>query len=261
MANANYVDKGSQTIWAGLTQQSVRPEILFSPPKDTSTPPAEMITEKSQFPNNIPSITESHYDGQNKSMLTLLERRKNHPGLVSKIPLPASEFDNDVPLSPPPTHALLSPLPEANRRDAGHTPLVPRALSPDGSEAHEEQAVKAQFGKEQPRKEDRSATPDADQGLKGPLTLPSNPLDGAQDNFGIQELDQVLSKIAKQQAILRGDFDDEPKPTSTAVVDPDMDEETILQRRRERSARGSRTVDGVALKSPPSNFGAPMGSL
>lgn len=259
MANSSYVDKGSQTIWAGLTRQSIRPEILYSPPKDTSTPPAEMVTEKSQFPNGIPSITESHYDGQNKPMSTLLERRKNHPGLISKIPLPASEFSDDVPLSPPPTHALLSPLPEANRRDAGHTPLIPRALSPSDSEVQEER--ESQPGHKQRTEGDRSATPDADRGLKGPLTLPSNPLNGAPDNFGIQELDQVLNKIAKQQATLRGGFGDEPKKSSSAVADPEMDEETVLQRRRERSARGSGTVDGVSLKSPPSNFGAPMGSL
>ena len=269
---ANYVDVGTQTKWAGLMQrETVRPQTLLSPPPDTSTPPDDMLTEKSQFMYGgiVPSIAspELHQDDQTTptASSSLLERRRNRAGLDARIDLPSASdaLNDEVTYSPPPSNALLSPIPEANKRHAGHTPLIPRSLSPE-----REPALAGEQPNAQQTADDGNATPDADQGLKGALTLPTNPVDGAQeDHIGLETLDQVLNKIAKQQKILRGEFDDEPekepkeKPRMDSV---EVGEDDLpLSRKGSADSRRSNTeeVDGVILKSPRSNFGAPLGSL
>jgi hypothetical protein len=259
---ANYVSQGTQTEWAGLTQREiVRPEFFLSPPRDTTTPPDEMITDKVQFVHGVPHILQP----MSPPSASLLERRQNRAGLNPHISLPAAkiashELNDEVPLSPPTTRALLSPLPEANKRHAGHTPLIPRALSPepDAAVAEEEQAPA----------EDKVATPDVDEALSGALTLPTNPVDGSDEShFGLDALDKVLSKIERQQKELRGEFDDDTpaksKPSPELVDGPTEDGLPLSRKGSADSHRSNATeaFDGVILKSPPSNFGAPLGSL
>lgn len=259
---ANYISTGTQTEWAGLMQrEAVRPGILFSPPRDTTTPPDDMITEKVQSVHGVPHILQP----MSPPSASLLERRQNRAGLHPHISLPAAkiashELNDEVPLSPPTTRALLSPLPEANKRHAGHTPLIPRALSPEPRAA----TVAA----EQVLAEDKVATPDEDDALTGALTLPTNPVDGSDEShFGLDALDKVLSKIERQQKELRGEFDhDLPVKSSDPtpeLVDGTTEDGLPLSRKGSADSHrsGATEFDGVILKSPPSNFGAPLGSL
>lgn len=309
---------GTQTEWAGLVKTDVvRPDMFLlsshSPPPDTPTPPHDdmMLTEKPQFIHAVPQIRRQApvqpepFEVESSSQLprppqtsSLLARRAAN--LNPHIALPSSsrpvnELNDEVPLSPPTTRALLSPLPEANTRHAGHTPLIDRALSPaeEGAEPHLPIAEELEV---QPPEDDRVATPDLDEALTGALTLPSNPVDGAEDHIELSALDKALGKIAKQQAVLRGESDDEdePAPTaeaSSATIDPTPQAEssTAAGTRRAGSARepisdflemtdeglklsrvGSadsncsgpvEAIDGIKLKQRSLNFGAPMGQL
>jgi hypothetical protein len=141
--------------------------------------------------------------------------------------------------------------------------LRPQALSPTdevGSELVKQEATKQQAVA------DGSASPDVDTALTGALTLPANPVDGAEDSIQLDALDHVLGKIAKQQAILRGEFDDEPESKTHSQADAvdATDDGLSLSRKGSADSRRSTATeeyDGVILKSPPSNFGAPLGSL
>jgi hypothetical protein len=270
-----YVDAGTQTKWAGLTQtETVRPNMLLSAPPNATTPPDEMITEKSQFVYGVPSIEEPQSVPYRPAPPpSLLERRQNRVGLNPHIPMPSStlstsaselEVTNDDPVSPPTTRALLSPLPEANRRHAGHTPLIARTPSPEPQVMAECPVVQ---DPEQHTTEDGTATPDADQALKGALTLPSNPVDGAEDRIPFTALQGILQKISTQQAQLRGDSDNESRRSSESKTTEEFDTKDGLRLSRQGSATDSQrssaaeAIDGVTLKTPPSNFGAPLGSL
>lgn len=284
-----YVDASTQTLWAGIMQQSVRLETLISAPQDTCTPPEEMAPGKSQFPDGIPTITHSHHGEPIVSpKTTLLERRQGRPGLVARISVPETELNDEVPLSPPPTHAALSPLPEANIRHAGHTPLIPRALSPELDADVEEQKTHVPIEDSIVANTQPPAL-EEDPALTGALTLPTNPVDGADDLISLEALDHQLGKIARQQAHLRGDFsddDDELQAHSKAsppaqsltqknllqsqfeqeqATKTDISEEGLpLSRKGSGDSRKSAVaeeVDGVILKTPPSNFGAPLGQL
>lgn len=268
----DYVHASTQTRWAGLMQKdTVRPDaLLLSPPHDTPTPPDEMLTQKPQFmyggavPTIKPPSPQEHQFPSTPPAATLLERRRNLLGLDARIEMPRAshELNDEIPFSPPTTHALLSPLPEANRRHAGHTPLIPRSLSPEPeklAEAHD-------------TVDDDSMAPelDEDKGLTGALTLPSNPMDGTQDadHIGLKALNEVLGKISKQQRTLRGEFD-EDEPGKDAKEFPRIDsvdaalEDLSLSRKGSADSRRSNMeeVDGVLLKQPPTNFGAPFGQL
>jgi hypothetical protein len=159
---ANYVEASTQTEWAGLMQKNiVRPD-LCSPASypNTSTPPDEPLTNKQQGVDDLPSISPAEQRGQPQtpplskkssedaenlqpaSTSPLLARRQNRPKFVAHIDMPSPEMkatvvpqlgetlsaaykalDDEVPVSPPPSALVLSPLPEANKRFAGHTPL------------------------------------------------------------------------------------------------------------------------------------------
>jgi hypothetical protein len=259
---ANYVDASTQTKWAGLMQrESVRPDILLSPPRDTTTPPDDMLTDKLQFVYGVPACPEPGPVYSNAAPpLSLVYRRMNKAGLVPRIEMPpAEDLDDEVLSSPPPTHALLSPLPEANKRHAGHTPLI--AHSP----ASEKERVLAKEVATGEQAADGAASPDLDRALIGALTLPSNPVDGTEDTIELSALDSVLSHIAKQQAALRSDFDEENKAKSPPEKGSSGSTDDGLPLSRKVSAGSRRSAaeeyDGVLLKSPPSNFGAPLGSL
>jgi hypothetical protein len=253
-----YADASTQTIWAGLTKmESVRPDILFTAP-DTTTPPAEMITEKSQGLDNIIAAAQlGTLDSNSTAFRSLLERRPNRPNLPSRISLPKADgFDDEIVPSPPPTHALLSPLPEANKRHAGHTPLIPRALSPvqDDQQTAQDALVE---------EEDQSATPKHDQPLIGPLMLPTNPVDSASDHIALDVLDAVLERVAKDQERF-SKLKDVPEPAAATAPTDGADDDLSLSRKASADSRKSSTaevVDGVRLKSPPLNFGAPIGQV
>ncbi|KAF1847483.1 uncharacterized protein K460DRAFT_332513 [Cucurbitaria berberidis CBS 394.84] len=242
---ANYVDASTQTIWAGLAKRElVRPDILFTAP-DTTTPPDEMITDKAQTLDRIPSITDASVAS------TLLERRTNRPGLVARISLPSSELDDEILPSPPPTQANLSPVPAANKLHAGHTPLIPRALSPVLGDS--ELLVEVQ-----PFVEERVATPEHDQGLKGPLVLPTNPVDGADDHIALDALDDELAKIAKEQKRF-SKLRDAPEPTPAETTADTLPLSRKVSADSRQSSEDVVVVDGVRLKNPPLNFGMPLG--
>ncbi|EDU43869.1 hypothetical protein PtrSN002B_001532 [Pyrenophora tritici-repentis] len=261
-----YCDAETQTVWAGLTKMDVRPDILFTAP-DTTTPPAEMIaTHKPLSLDNIVTAAQLGSLDPNSSFKTLLERRHNRPGIPTRISLPSSELDDEVFPSPPPSHALMSPLPEANKRYAGHTPLLPRSFSPvqdDMPEPAEEEAV-----------EEPVHAPDEDESLIGPLMLPTNPVDGASDHIALDVLDDVLEKVAKDQERFSR-LKDAPEPTPVAK---DVEEDLPLSRKASADSRRSSNnspksstdsrksstasvVDGVRLKTPPLNFGMPIGQV
>ncbi|KAG9189331.1 hypothetical protein G6011_06199 [Alternaria panax] len=250
-----YADAETQTVWAGLTRMDVRPEILFNAP-DTTTPPAEIITDKLQgLDNVITSARLGTLDPNSSSFQSLLERRQKRPDMPTRISLPSSDLDDEVFPSPPPTHALLSPLPEANKRFAGHTPLIPRALSPVQDEDPELE--------EPPVEEEPSYTPLEDQPLIGPLMLPTNPVDGASDHIALDVLDDVLEKVAKDQDRF-SKLRDAPEPAAPPAATNNAAEDLPLSRKRSAESRHScatEVVDGVRLKSPPLNFGVPIGQV
>ncbi|KAF1357167.1 hypothetical protein EJ07DRAFT_129919 [Lizonia empirigonia] len=259
---ANYVDASSQTEWAGLMQKNiVRPDALFTPYPATSTPPDEPLTKKGQCVDDLPSISPSEQRGQpqtpppareqTRTMSTspLLSRRQNRPSFVPHIDLPSPEIraiatlDDEVPVSPPPSALVLSPVPEANKRFAGHTPLFPRSPSPDTPRKHEDADKEPQLGNDS-----QSTTPREDVGLTGPLTLAPNPGDGSQDTILLSALDLELSRIAQEQQRVEGAAED-GQP---------------LSRQGSADSRTSevRPVDGVTLKKTvPLNFGAPLGQV
>ncbi|KAJ4343619.1 hypothetical protein N0V95_006627 [Ascochyta clinopodiicola] len=207
----------------------------------------------------------------------LLSRRQNRPSFVAHIDLPSPEMkenetlDDEVPVSPPPSALVLSPVPEANRRFAGHTPLFPRSPSPDTPKKQPPQPSNLTVPErlvsmpvhelivEQDPSEDadtepqldmasESTTPQEDIGLTGPLTLAPNPGDGTQDTILLSVLDTELSRIARQQ-----------RRTDAAAEDGQP-----LSRQESSESRSSEVqpVDGVTLKkSVPLNFGAPLGQV
>ncbi len=259
---ADYVDAGCQTIWAGLTQRSVvRPDIHFTAP-DTNTPPDDLITEK-------PQTLVEHPPGNGQSAhnkLTIHDRRTMHgPKLVTRIPLPHSKLDSDALLSPPPTHALLSPLPAANKLYAGHTPRMPLALSP--GEVDDEKLVQLQVAEatqttdEGTLEKDHLYTPEEDVGLKGPLSLPSLPTvfsDGADDHIALDALDEELTRIAREQERFSR-LKDAPEPSKPSTIEEEVPLSRKTSSNHPYSTFDNDAPDGVILKSPRMNFGAPIG--
>lgn len=283
---ANYVDASSQTDWAGLMQKAiVRPEALVSPYPDTSTPPEEtLVTGKTQCIGDITSISPSERRGQPQtppqqfsreqvptmSTSPLLSRRQNRPSFVAHIDMPSPDLDaldDEVLVSPPPSGLILSPVPDANKRFAGHTPLIPRSPSPEQSrkqapthlnpilpEKLESMPVHELIVEHDPSdtmlhlEESSLATPQEDIGLTGPLTLAPNPGDGSQDTILLSALDKELSKIAQQQQRLDGAAEDDQPLSRKTSTDSHVSE--------------IEPVDGVTLKkNAPLNFGAPLGQV
>lgn len=271
-----YAHAGTQTEWAGLTKMDLRPNILFTAP-NTTTPPAEMVPDKQHHQHqqhNMDSIALPAHPGplglpHSASFSRLLQRRPNRPQLPTRISLPNSELDDEVFPSPPPTHAVLSPLPEANKRHAGHTPLIPRALSP----VHDEEPAFAEEPLPVLRGTGEITPPADDESLIGPLTLPTNPVDGSSDHIALDVLDDVLEQVAKDQDRF-SKLKDAPEPTAAPVPVPvpapapaaiqNPDQGLTLSRNTSTdSQRSSSTevVDGVRLKTPPLNFGVPIGQV
>lgn len=246
---AHYVDKAVQTHIEGLTRDPDARPAALCPPTDTTTPPAETVVQKLQLHTGDPptiSKTDPSPDADDTNMSpSQVFSRKNRPRLVARISLPAFEFDAETPLSPPPTHAVLSPLPAANKLHAGHTPIIPRALSPI-----------------QHYKSSGPSTPDQEEGLSGPLTLPPQPGDGAEDTIPLNVLNAELEKLRIEQEM------EERQKGPTAVVSdlsPELNRLSTKSSENEGSQRSRKSsddvvvVDGVILKKPKMNLGAPLG--
>ena len=226
---ASYVDHSTQTIIEGLTHNPAPVPAILSYHTDATTPPDEMPAKEFELPAEaVHALSQINIDDPNVSP-TLLLRRKNRPPLIARISLPPSEY-TETPRSPPPTQAPMSPLPAANTLYAGHTPLFPRSLSP----------LHAQDDPSGP------STPDQEEVLSGPLTLPALPGDGTEeDNIELRVLDARLEKLARRQS------------------DPSDAEADLLSSQKPSVRRSSENVpdepDGVILKKPKMNFGQPLG--
>ncbi|KAF1925630.1 uncharacterized protein M421DRAFT_7657 [Didymella exigua CBS 183.55] len=317
---ANYVEASTQTEWAGLMQKNiVRPDVC-SPAAfpNTSTPPDEPLTsKKQQRVDDLASISPAEQRGQPQtpppsnrparnhvstmSTSPLLARRQNRPNFVAHIDMPSPEMratvealDDEVPVSPPPSALVLSPLPEANRRFAGHTPLyvgspsdrfkenifkrqppgrldiqpmVPEKLQ--SLPVHEliveqdvgEEADAARDEELQPGEVSPSRMSQEDVGLTGPLTLAPNPGGGAQDNILLSALDSRLSQVAQEQAAALAKAGQQQQQQH---VDGAAEDGPPLSRQGSADSRVSEApgVDGVILKKTlPLNFGVPIGTV
>ena len=281
----HYVDASAQTLIEGLARDpTVHPSALL-PPTDTTTPPDDMAIDKLQI-DSTPTISKTNMDSPTSP--TLLLRRKKRPSLVARISMPKSifdkvKFDDEDPASPPPTEAVLSPLPAANRLHAGHTPIIPGARSP------------------LPQEESGPPTPVEDEALRGPLFLPPQPGDGAEDTIPLTALDAELERVRLEQEKEEGEqsVSPPPAPTDDPNLDPEpsqplsavepsnippSDDSTQLERNISNESRGSsdssdktgrstdysiatrrssaddaEVFDGVILKKPKMNLGAPLG--
>jgi hypothetical protein len=233
----DYVDKSSQTTIAGLAKHPLQiPPILV----DQSTTPPEDTRDKnlSQPPSSQAALSASTMQAANLNASPSMLLRKKRPNLVARISLPPLGFDAESPPSPPPTQAVLSPLPLNNRLHAGHTPIEPgRSLSPlpGGDDISRESTPE----------------PDQDASLQGPLMLPALPGDGSEDRIELRALDNVLERIATEQGTL-----EQPVAESSSSQSAEAG--------RHGSRQGStdsqvEVVDGVRLKTPRMNMGAPLG--
>jgi hypothetical protein len=299
----HYVDASVQTLIEGLTRDpaahpsALRPANKQEPPTDTPTPPDDMAIDKLHFSTG-PAISKA--DMIKVTSPTLLLRRKTRPPMVARISMPENKFQNisfdiENPASPPPTEAILSPLPAVNRLHAGHTPIIPRARSP------------------LPQEESDPPSPVADHPLSGPLFLPPQPGDGAEDAIPLTVLDAELEKLRLEQEREEQEESDpaqpEPMPTQAPTgnsgishLQPAIDSidatqhnhpshavynesevhthssssSTNTRRTSDNSGETGRSsgnsggtrrssrdevevVDGVRLKKPKMNLGAPLG--
>jgi hypothetical protein len=236
---AHYVNAGTQTIIAGLANNPSALPTILTHHSDATTPPDDMPSKADlQLPANPFDMEPS----RNVSP-TLLRRRKNRPLLITRISLPTNDYKHEAPLSPPPTQALMSPLPAANTMHAGHTPIFPRSRSslqrrdsPDSS---------------------GQSTPRHDEGLSGPLSLPALPGDGSSDRIELAVLDAELERVAHE----RERESRSQSETSSPVLNGDISGAKMLTTAstRRSSENEVEVVDGVILKKPKWNMGAPLG--
>ncbi|KAF2875322.1 hypothetical protein BDV95DRAFT_486560 [Massariosphaeria phaeospora] len=242
----SYVDCGTQTVLAGLTRDpNAHPAALGGA---ASTSPADV--EKPQTPTgSTPAITKSDANDPQLSP-TLLQRRKSTQSFTSRLQMPDPEFDTQDPRSPPPTQGILSPLPLANTLHAGHTPIVPRSLSP-----------LSPLGRRDEEEPSGSETPVQENILQGALVLPPAPGDGAADRIDVDELSARLEQVAKENELAD---EREEAPLSPMVSHSTSDAVTHSRKgstegHRRPSADDAGAVDGVLLKQPKMNMGAPFG--
>jgi hypothetical protein len=235
---APYVDAGTQTIIAGLANNPSPVPTILTHHSDATTPPDEMpLKAELQLPANPFDMEVSH-----KASPALLLRRKNRPAMVARISMPPSEFVDEGPLSPPPTRGLMSPLPAANTLHAGHTPIFPRSRSPLRTLDSPD--------------ESGQSSPQQDDGLSGPLTLPALPGDGSNDRIELAVLDAELEKIAhaRERESRRQSEVNNPDPIGQVSS---VEKSTTSTRRS--SENEIEVVDGVILKKAKWNMGAPLG--
>ncbi|KAF2714678.1 hypothetical protein K504DRAFT_8049 [Pleomassaria siparia CBS 279.74] len=255
---AHYVDSSTQTIIAGLSKHPAPVPAVLSFPPDASTPPDEMPSRDLSLPAKATPSTKMNV-GSSSISPTLLLRRQIRPKLVARISLPPNEYDTHAPLSPPSTQACMSPLPAANTLHAGHTPLCPRSRSRSRSRSPLRSPLRMQ---DDPRDRSEPATPEQEDEivLTGPLTLPLQPGDGTANHIELRVLDAELERIAHHQQV--GSRQQTPETSSPTLVS----EISGVDRSRRGSPRQSseneaEVVDGIRLKKPKMNMGAPLGQL
>jgi hypothetical protein len=182
----------------------------------------------------------------------------------------------EIPISPPTTVKPLSPLPPANRADAGHTPLKrpptppPQKMTMDGIEdtpTRNNTHINLMLT--------RSDDEEGDVPLKGPLSMPELPNRPDETNFTLEALSKRLEQVARSP--------DESMPTIFAQPSPGMlspqepasldhgsqsevqDVEHLASAAVSPSAvplPPDQEVNGIKLKKKAStNFGAPFGQL
>jgi hypothetical protein len=235
------VEATTQTTLAGPINPPYIPPTQF--PTDTTTPPAEKADMPSSklgtLNQDIPAITETKPESPSGS-----PSKRKRPDLVARISIPPADLEGRK--SPPPTHAVLSPLPAINKLHAGHTPLFPGHFSP---------------AQEKEKSEPGTPTPVQDipdVALTGPLTLPAQPGDGAADRIELKVLDAELEKIAQEQEECKSDV-----PASVSVDSAFVDANPTSDGESAESigSPNSVEVDGVLLKKPRMNLGAPLGQV
>ncbi|KAF1961595.1 hypothetical protein CC80DRAFT_531461 [Byssothecium circinans] len=259
---ANYVNQSTQTEISGLTRDAaLLPAALFArPPRDTPTPPEDMMAvDKPQLSaEDTPTITKTNTNNLNESP-TLLLRRKNRPKLEARISMPeVVRLDAETPRSPPPTEAVMSPLPLQNRLYAGHTPIIPRSMSPLADPEEDDDEIVGE-------------TAQTDDALSGPLTLPPQPGDGTEDTIPLSVLDATLERLRLQQeGEIPAAAPNHPGETveresesvsrvSTHDSPSSRSRTSPTKLRRQSADADVLAVDGVLLKKPRINFGAPIG--
>ncbi|KAF2015435.1 hypothetical protein BU24DRAFT_178467 [Aaosphaeria arxii CBS 175.79] len=265
-----YVDTSTQTIIEGLAKHPV----AVPPELQPSTPPPDAMSVKEEQKSLLTQEellqkdkqwddSANPTDGAPTTGLPETLPFTPTPGLASRrrppfrarISLPELDLDTEGPSSPPPTDALMSPLPAANTLHAGHTPIIPRSLAPiHGMEPVGIIPLKQALAPE--------PEPDVDLALHGPLTLPARPGDGADDRIELKALDAELERIAQEQSE-RDDDSDEEKDTVKDIT-KDIPHEgspkaSAKGSRRSSADEGLETIDGILLKKPRMNMGAPLG--
>lgn len=239
-----YSDAASQTYYTGpiyTSGCSLLDETVFA---EVNMLPAQL----EPTPINIPTITETEPDipmdteTQSDHLLRTLSKGKGkRPDPVTRGSLPT---DVEDPKSPPPTEAVLSPVPPMNKLHAGHTPLFPGHFSPAMPKETSEPST---------------PTPEHEDVLTGPLTLPALPGDGAEDRIELRVLTAELEKVAMEQLEQQECKDD--VPTSKAAENV-IDKQASAVGSEDSDGVGSPSeVDGVILKKPKMNLGAPLGQV
>ncbi|KAF2751170.1 hypothetical protein M011DRAFT_455223 [Sporormia fimetaria CBS 119925] len=219
----HYVDREVQTDIAGLAKHPAPvPKVLTGQAVD-ATPPEDTALPKLTMPPHQPIRPAHDNPAQQLRRGFGLQR----PG------------GDERPASPPPTLAVDSPLPEANTLHAGHTPLVPEvSLSPTRNQ-----------------ESSRDDSPDSDPGLSSALMLPTLPSDGASDRIELRMLDRELEKIAKAQR----KEEEAEKSRSAERTRSESSGESIRSQGQSLVLEPPEAPDGVILKKPKMNLGAPLG--
>lgn len=281
----HYVDACVQTLIEGLTHDpTVRPSALL-PPTNTTTPPDDMAIDKLHL-DTAPAISKSNMDSDQSP--TLLLRRKKRPPMVARISMPESafehiKFDVEDPASPPPTETVLSPLPAANRLHAGHTPIIPRARSPLPHDARDPPSPVEDESLRGPL----FLPPQPGDGTED--TIPLTVLDAELERIRLEqenekdeeELNAAPPSIPTLDDPVHGSDPDQSQPATEPTDAPLHDgsvqcsrsnsgditgssNESEDTRRSSDNSGGTRrssveAFDGVILKKPKMNLGAPLG--
>jgi hypothetical protein len=291
----HYVDASAQTLIEGLTHNPIAHPSALLPPTNTTTPPDDMAIDKLHL-DTTPSITKTNMETLTSP--TLLLRRKKRPPMVARISMPESvfgnvKFDVENPASPPPTETVLSPLPAANRLHAGHTPSIPRARSPlDRDESDpptpiEDEALRGPL----------FLPPQPGDGTED--TIPLNALDAELEKVRLEQEKEDAEEsvppppMPTNKGSTHGpdpsQFQPAAKPTEPPLYDPvpgnwnnsedirrssdcsgdtrrSSDNSEKVRRSSDYSSGTRRSsadevdvVDGVILKKPKMNLGAPLG--
>ncbi|KAK5108771.1 hypothetical protein LTR62_007831 [Meristemomyces frigidus] len=188
---------------------------------------------------------------------------------------------DDVPISPPTTAMPGSPIPQAYRANAGHTPLkCTRPSTPplwkmslDGIEdtpTRNNTQINLMLTKSH---EDEGDFP-----LTGPLSMPELPNQPDETNFTLEALSRRLEQVARSPELSRPTIYNEPSPGMLSPAEPANLDDIMASHSQHSSQRSSAVspgslppvvaepaeeqFNGVKLKKKPSvNFGAPFGQL